>query len=113
MIMYRDLLDFLRNEEFFIEAEARPSRMRNFVNEYNATYDENLTFEDQGMIILQDDANKWGLELRLYVYNRPPENIYQLGFTYNDAYRDNFSFRLNDNDVVNFLFEQGYRIGFN
>lgn len=111
--MYRELLEFLRNEEFFIEAEARPSRMQNFINEYNATYDENLTFEDQGMIILQDDANKWGLELRLYVYNRPAENIYQLGFTYNDAYRDNFSFRLNDNDVVNFLFEQGYRIGFN
>ena len=57
MIMYRDLLDFLRNEEFFIEAEANPSRMRNFVNEYNATYDENLTFEDPGMIILQEDAN--------------------------------------------------------
>ena len=43
MIMYRDLLDFLRNEEFFIEAEAKPSRMRNFVNEYNATYDEILS----------------------------------------------------------------------
>lgn len=111
--MYRGLLEFLRNEEFFIEAEARPSRMRNFVDKYNTAYGESLTFQDNGMIILQEDANKWGLELRLYVYNRPPENIYQLGFTHNDAYRDDFSYRLNDNDVVNFLFEQGYRIGFN
>ena len=111
--MYRDLLDFLMNEEFFIEAEAKPGRMQKFIDTYNSSYDENLTFEDDGMIILQENANKWGLELRLYVYNRPPENIYQLGFTYNDAYRGDFSFRLNDNDVVEFLFEQGYRIGFN
>lgn len=111
--MYRDLLDFLSNEEFFIEAEAKPSRMRNFVDRYNSDYGEHLRFEDDGMIILQEDANKWGLELRLYVYKRPPENIYRLGFTHNDAYRDNFSYRLNDNDVVNYLFEQGYRIGYN
>ena len=111
--MYRELLEFLRNEEFFIEAEAKPSRMRSFVDNYNNAYGEHLQFEDDGMIILQDDANKWGLELRLYVYNRPPENIYRLGFTHNDAYRDNFSYRLNDNEVVNYLFEQGYRIGYN
>lgn len=111
--MYRELLDFLQNNEFFIEAEAKPSRMQNFINYYNAKYSENLSFQDDGLIILQENANKWGLELRLYVYNRPPENIYQLGFTHNNAYRDNFSFRLNDNDIVNYLFEQGYRIGLN
>lgn len=111
--MYTELLDFLRNKECFIEAEAKPSRMRGFVDNYNSTYNENLSFNDDGMIILQEDANKWGLELRLYVYTRPPQNVYQLGFTHNDAYRDNFSYRLNDNDVVEFLFEQGYRIGLN
>ena len=111
--MYRELLEFLENEEFFIEAEAKPSRMRSFVNKYNYDYYEHLTLQDNGMIILQEDANKWGLELRLYVYNRPPEHIYQLGFTYNDSYRDNFSYRINDNDIVYYLFEQGYRIGYN
>lgn len=108
--MYRELLDFLRNNEFFIEAEAKPSTMRNFVNDYNERYNEDLSFQDDGMIILQEDANKWGLELRLYVYNRPPQN---LGFTHNDAYRDNYSYRLNDNNAIKFLFEQGYRIGIN
>ena len=111
--MYDELLDFLRNEEFFIEAEAKPSRMRSFVDKYNSIYNETLSFYDDGMIILQDDANKWGLELRLYVSTRPPQNVYQLGFTHNDAYRENFSYRLNDNDIVEFLFDQGFRIGLN
>lgn len=111
--MYKDLLDFLSNEEFFIEAEAKPSRMRKFVDRYNRDYGEHLRFEDDGMIILQEEANKRGLELRVYVSHRPPENVYQLGFTRNDTYRDNFSYRLNGNAIVNFLFEQGYRIGYN
>lgn len=111
--MYRELLDYLRNEEFFIEAEARPTRMQHFIDEYNNAYDEDLTLQDNGLIVLQENANKWGLELRLYVCSRPPQNVYQLGFTHNDAYRDNFSYRLNDNEVVNYLFEHGYRIGLN
>lgn len=111
--MYRDLLDFLKNERFFIEAEAKPSRMRRYLNEYNEKYNEDLTFQNDGLIILQEDANKWGLELRLYVYNRPSEKIYKFGFTHNDTYRDNFSYRLSDNDIVEFLLEQGYRIGLN
>ena len=44
--MYRELIDYLRNEECFIEAEARPSRMRNFINDYNASYGENLSIDD-------------------------------------------------------------------
>ena len=111
--MYSKLLDFLKDKEFFIEAEAKPSRMRKFVDKYNSIYKENLSFNNDGMIILQEDANKWGLELRLYVYTRPPQNVYQLGFTHNEAYRDNFSYRLNDNDVVEFLFDRGCRIGLN
>lgn len=42
--MYRALLDFLKNERFFIEAEAKPSRMRRYLNEYNEKYNEDLTF---------------------------------------------------------------------
>lgn len=87
--------------------------MRRYLNEYNEKYNEDLTFQNDGLIILQEDANKWGLELRLYVYNRPSEKIYKFGFTHNDTYRDNFSYRLSDNDIVEFLFEQGYRIGLN
>ena len=111
--MYTELLNFLENEECFIEAEARPSRMRNFIDSYNRTYGESLTISGEGLILLQNDADKWGLELRLYVRNCPPANVRALGFTHNNAYRNDFSYRLNDNRIVRFLFDRGYRIGFN
>ena len=111
--MYTELLRFLETEEFFIEAEAKPGRMRNFIAQYNETYIEDLRIDDDGIILLQEDANKWGLELRLYVRSCPPLNVRNLGFTHNDAYRNDYSYRLNDNDVVNYLFERGYRIGIN
>lgn len=52
--------------------------MRRYLNEYNEKYNEDLTFQNDGLIILQEDANKWGLELRLYVYNRPSEKYINL-----------------------------------
>lgn len=111
--MYRELIDFLETEEFFIEAEAKPSRMRNFIDSYNNSYNENLSIHDDGIILLQEDADKWGLELRIYVRTRPPENVRRLGFSHNEAYRNDFSYRLNKNKIVKYLFEQGYRIGMN
>lgn len=111
--MYRVLFEYLRTHECFIEAEAKPSRMSSFIDKYNRTYGEFLSIHDEGMILLQDDANKWGLELRLYVRNCPPANIRGLGFTHNDDYRNDFSYRLNDNGIVEYLFDHGYRIGFN
>ena len=63
--MYNDLLDFLSTEECFIEAEAIPRRMKRFLRDYNACYGEALCLDDDGLIVLQEDANKWGLELRL------------------------------------------------
>lgn len=111
--MYRELINFLESEDFFIEAEAKPSRMRNFIDEYNRSYNEDLSIHDDGIILLQEDANKWGLELRVYVRTCPPENVRRLGFTHNEAYRNDFSYRLNNNEIVRYLFEQGYRIGMN
>lgn len=111
--MYRELINFLESEDFFIEAEAKPSRMRNFIDEYNRSYNEDLSIHDDGIILLQEDANKWGLELRVYVRTCPPENVRRLGFTHNEAYRNDFSYRLNNNEIVQYLFEQGYRIGMN
>lgn len=108
-----ELLEFLRHEECFIEAEGKTGRLNNFITDYNLTYHQHLSINDNGIIHLQDNANKWGLELRLYVRNRPPENVRRLGFTHNNAYRDDFSYRLNDNEIVMRLFDEGYRIGLN
>ena len=54
----------------FIEAEAKESRMRNFIAEYNSRLSENLNIADEGIISLENDANKWGLELRCYFNDR-------------------------------------------
>ena len=111
--MYENLVEFLSTEECFIEAEGKMSSIDNFINTYNARFSATLTATDDGIILLQDDANKWGLELRLYVRTCPPTNVKRLGFTHNNAYRNDFSYRLNNNEIVNYLFSIGYRIGYN
>lgn len=111
--MYEELVEFLSAEECFIEAEGKMSSINNFIDRYNRDFGATLRATDDGIILLQDDANKWGLELRLYVRSCPPINVKRLGFTHNNAYRNDFTYRLNNNDIVNFLFDIGYRIGFN
>ena len=111
--MYEELVEFLDSEECFIEAEGKISSINAFIDRYNREYGTTLRSIDDGIILLQDDANKWGLELRLYVRTCPPINVKRLGFTHNNAYRNDFTYRLNNNDIVNFLFDIGYRIGFN
>lgn len=110
------VFDFLqdikcRGGSYFIEAEARPDRMNTFLNEYNMHYGQRLTLSSDGVICLQPDANKWGLELRLYVPEQPPAGLY--GFDRNPVYRDEYTYRLNDNRVIRALFDLGCRIGEN
>lgn len=78
--MYDDLLAFLATERCFIEAEARPDKMMRFLNEYNNAYGESLTLQSNGLIVLQPDADKWAVELRLYVNNCPDTIRTQYGF---------------------------------
>lgn len=111
--MYNDLLEFLDNEKCFIEAEARPDKMQIFLNEYNNAFGEALTLKTNGLIVLQSDANKWAVELRLYVNNCPNNIRAQYGFTGNRAYRPKYSFRMNNNTIIKQLFNYGYRIGLN
>jgi len=111
--MYEELVDFLNNQECFIEAEGKFSSINNFITIYNDKFGTTLTANEDGIILLQDDANKWGLELRLYVRTCSSINVKRLGFTHNEAYRNDFSYRLNNNKIVKYLFNIGYRIGLN
>ncbi len=111
--MYTELMEFLRTEEVFIEVEGRPEKISEFIASYNYSYNEHLSEDAEGVIVLQESANKWGLELRLYVRNKPPEALDSFDFKRNNAYRDQYAYRLNDNSVIQILFEQGYRIGCN
>lgn len=112
----KELLDFLSaikesGSNFFIEAEGRPKRIDNFLKDYNRTHHP-VNKSSDGIICLQEDADKWGLELRLYVPVEPPSSIRRL-FTRNMVYRVEYRYRLNDNNLIKALFEMGFTIGLN
>lgn len=107
----QDLDYFIKsnNDDVFIEAEARPSRLKSFYAEYNSKYNSSINDNSEGIIPLEEDANKWGLELRLYLHHLPT----CVHATRNRDYRNNYEYRINDVDVIRELFELGYRIGKN
>lgn len=111
--MYEELLNFLKNQECFIEIEGKGSSLDKFLEFYNAEYSPLITKNSDGVIWLEDNANKWGVEYRLYVRNCPQESVKHLGFKRNTDYRNEFPYRLNDKKIIQFLFQQGYRIGLN
>lgn len=100
------------DQQVFIEAEAKESRIRNFIREYNSRYSTSISVSDEGIIALDEDANKWGLELRCYFDDRTgfPSGVQT---TSNRAYRSEYPFRFNDVDLIWELFDLGYRIGAN
>ena len=112
--MYIDLLNFLKGElNFFIEAEGKMKVLEKFIEEYNLTHSPSVSLGSEGIRRLEDNSNKWGLELRLYVESCPPEDVRTLGFKSTSTYRNDYPYRLNNNDIVKFLLKQGYRIGVN
>lgn len=100
------------SQEVFIEAEGKPSHIRKFIDDYNRKYGENLQMMDEGLIVLQEDANKWWLELRIYFNDKAgmPDDV---KVTKNTVYRPEYRYRINNNDIIRELFDYGYRIGFN
>lgn len=111
MSIASDLDKFIRNtgDNIFIEAEAKPSRLKSFFAEYNSLYNPIIDNNTDGIITLEEDANKWGLELRLYLHERP--NF--LDVTRNSVYRSEYPYRINDKAVIQEMFSLGYRIGYN
>ena len=99
-------------QKVFIEAEAKQSRIETFISKYNSEYSRSISMSDDGIIVLEDDANKWGLELRCYFSDRTefPEGVQ---VSLNRAYRPEYSFRFNDVSVIWKLFSLGYKIGVN
>ena len=113
--MVEKILDFLNDiksdgKDFFIEAEAKPVIMTTFINEYNRTHAPSITVNSDGIIVLQDNANKWSLELRLYVSVAPPDDIAHL-FGRNRVYKTDYPYRLNNNKLIRELYDRGCRIG--
>lgn len=114
MSQARDVDSFIKitRQDAFIEAEGKPNIIQKFIEEYNSKYSPTISVHSEGIIKLQDDANKWGLELRLYLHDKEglPAGI---SVTKNKQYRCEYSYRINDIDLIRELFELGYRIGLN
>ena len=96
-------------DKVYIEAEGKPARLKNFYMDYNSKYSPSINNSTSGIIVLEEDADKWGLELRLYLHHRP--NC--IGVTRNRVYRSEYEYRINDINVIRDMFELGYRIGLN
>ncbi len=100
------------NQEVFIEAEGKPSVIFKFIDHYNSNYGHCIDESEDGIIVLQKDANKWGLELRMYFNDKSgvPAGIH---VTKTKGYRGDYSYRINDIDLINEMFSLGYEIGCN
>lgn len=100
------------NQHVFIEAEGKPDRINLFIRDYNSQFSPIINVKTSGIIKLQEDANKWGLELRLYLYDVSgvPDSI---EVTRNKKYRNEYPYRINDIEIIKELFKLGYRIGIN
>ena len=114
--MYQDFLDFLQhnNQKIFIEAEAREDKMLNFTSEYNSKYHTSINLKTNGICLL-GDVDKWGVELRIYFNDISSIPAYWDSRKYlNKKYRsDEFQYRLDDNALARYLFDNGYAIGYN
>lgn len=111
MSIAHDLDKFIKDsgDNVFIEAEGKPSRLKNFYAEYNEKYSPSINNSTNGIIVLGEDANKWGLELRLYLHQNPRF----IQATRNKVYRCEYGYRINDVDIIRDMFNLGYRIGLN
>jgi hypothetical protein len=114
MRLANELNDFINmtGDNVFIEAEGKPDAILKFINEYNGKYNQGISVQTDGIIKLQPTANKWGLELRLYLHDKKGAPS-SLGITHNNQYRGDYSYRINDISLIKELFELGYRIGLN
>lgn len=116
MFMNKVFLQFLliNQQEIFIEAEAREDKMLKFINKYNNAYSESVAIGDDGICLL-GDVDKWGVELRIYFNDITDIPSYWGTRKYNNNnYRSaEFDYRLDNNKLVWFLFDNGYHIGYN
>lgn len=99
-------------QSVFIEVEGVPQKIETWMQEYNSQFTPSINASTDGVIVLQPDANKWSIELRLYFSNANgiPEGVH---YTNTSVYRGEYPHRINNNTLINELFGMGYRIGEN
>lgn len=101
------LVDFLNGEDdFYIEVEGK-------LNTIQRRIDPNLSENDEGVCVLSDGVNKWGLEYRLYTFNRPAPSLGNKFHSNTDFRHSEYTYRLSDNSLVSSLLDAGFHLGRN
>lgn len=113
MGFYDDLVDFLNSlDDFFIEVEGKPDKLMPFINEYNKTTGSHITMHTDGIRVLGEDVDKWGLEFRIYT-NERPQPLLRNEFHINRTYRTEYRYRCSNNALVKPLLFNGFDLGQN
>ncbi|MGT2666796.1 hypothetical protein ACVRYP_05720 [Streptococcus rifensis] len=114
---YQDFLDFLRNtpQTIFIEVEGRRINIDKFIANYINNYGHSVNNSSEGVCILSPNVDKWGVEYRIYLNNIQSMPNYWFNRKYvNRKYHSNeFAYRLDDKKLIEYLFDNGYRLGYN
>lgn len=114
MSVVEDLASFLNSsgQNFRIEVEGKPDKMRRFLRQYNADHGTNLDLEDDGVTTL-GDVDKWDLEFRLYL-NDISGVPNEVNVTRNRAYQGQYAYRISRNSLIRSLLDEyGFNIGDN
>lgn len=113
MNYYDDLIGFLNSlDDFFIEVEGRSDRLRDFIDEYNSTTNSHISVYTDGIRLLGDDVDKWGLEFRLYT-NERPQPLFGNDFHINRTYRPEYKYRYSNNLLKELLLYNRFHLGHN
>lgn len=110
---YNDLVCFLNSiDDFFIEVEGKPNKLKKFITKYNSQMNANITMHTDGICEL-GDVNKWGLEFRVYTNERPTPLLGNEFHKNSGIHHPEYKYRLSDNDLVKQLLFDGFNLGQN
>lgn len=108
-----DLIVFLKGlDDFFIEVEGKTNQLKDYIEEYNSKTNSHITLQTDGICILSDDADKWGLEFRLYT-NERPQPLLGNEFHINRTYRSEYRYRYSNKRLREMLLYNGFHLGQN
>ncbi|WP_034920893.1 hypothetical protein [Gillisia sp. CAL575] len=103
------------NVQTYIEAEVANSSLNRFERDY-AEYTGNqplpIDTNSKPYFVLGPEANKWGIELRIYfTEDNIPEFLDTLSTSNTRPGYEIYDRRINNNELINYLFSRGFTLG--
>lgn len=113
MDLFNDLVDFLRKiGDYYIEVEGNTASLSNFIIGFNRKTNQKISLNTDGICDLKD-ANKWGLEFRVYTNERPAPLLGNKFHNNTNIRHREYRYRISDNDLIEQLLYSGFGLGKN